>query len=420
MPARKSASERRSLRRALRPRAADAGLVLLVLLVDVVLWLPNNGTRWGGPSLVVVADVVAACAACSLLWRRRWPLVVHVLCCVSGLAPLLAPGHEPFAAMSVALFTVASRCHLRVSLVAMVLALIPLGVNSYNVVYVDGNRSLSGLLAVTTVWSLIGVFAFGTGRFVYLVRERAELQRREHDLRSAAALTRERLWLARDLHDVVANSVGAMIVQTGVARALVTAETNETVERLRTIEATGLQAMKELHGLLALLRSAHDASRPPVAGEPTEPVSVLAERLIAEAQTCGVLVTLTRRGAPIPLDPPVEQCARRVLQECLANVIKHGGAEPRSTVELSWSPGSLSLIIWNDARSGADTALASSGFGLLGIQERVAELGGSLEAGPEGDGYRVRVLLPVREGTPSPSPETSRSTRPDAVGVPRG
>jgi signal transduction histidine kinase len=109
-------------------------------------------------------------------------------------------------------------------------------------------------------------------------------------------------------------------------------------------------------------------------------------------------VTLSIEGTKKPLPATVERTAYRVVQEGLTNVVKHAGF-PETTVLLRHSPGGLEVRVRNGTpTSHADKLPRGAGLGLLGLRERVELMDGTFEAGPAGDGYAVRVFLPVIGG----------------------
>jgi signal transduction histidine kinase len=116
--------------------------------------------------------------------------------------------------------------------------------------------------------------------------------------------------------------------------------------------------------------------------------------LLERAHAAGVNVKLAVTGAPRQLPAGVELSAYRILQEALTNVIKHSGSD-QAAVELRYGDDGLELEIVDHGAGVDRPGVPSSGHGLVGMRERVALFGGSLEAGPvNGRGYRVLATLP--------------------------
>ena len=273
---------------------------------------------------------------------------------------------------------------------------------------------------------LLFVIAFIGG---VLVRERREHGRALREQVAARAMTAERLRIARELHDMVAHSVGIVAIQAGAARRVIDTQPARAKEALGVIEATSRETLAGLRHMLGALRRA-EADR-----EDAAPMPGLADldRLAAHAAGAGVRVELRRHGQVRPLPPEVELSAYRIVQESVTNVVRHSGARAcRVGVEY----GHAELIIEivddgggggggegghdgegggaghdeGDARGGAAVpsgfAAADSsarhpspeqhGYGLAGMRERVSLLHGRFDAGPRPDGgFRVAAWLPA-------------------------
>jgi signal transduction histidine kinase len=157
----------------------------------------------------------------------------------------------------------------------------------------------------------------------------------------------------------------------------------------QTIAELGRDAMSEMHRTLELMR---DAS----AGEERKPQPALHDLgpLLERARSAGVSVNLSVTGAPRPLAAGVELSAYRIVQEALTNVIKHSGSDSAS-VKVRYGSDGLELEIVDQGVAAGHTGGPRSGHGLVGMRERVALFGGSLDAGPlNGRGYRVAAMLP--------------------------
>jgi signal transduction histidine kinase len=217
-----------------------------------------------------------------------------------------------------------------------------------------------------------------------LASERAEVER------NRAELLAERNHLARELHDVLAHTLAALSLQLEAFATVVDAEpgtsarVRDQLERTRELVREGLN---EARGAVRALRD--DA-------EPLEQrLGRLAEQDAADFITSGEVRALA---------PETILALYRVTQEALTNVVKHAPGAHMS-VRLAFDPERVTVTIDNDVpvTNGAAPPLASSGggFGLRGISERVALLGGEVEAGPAGGGWRVRATVPAPVGAPA-------------------
>ena len=220
---------------------------------------------------------------------------------------------------------------------------------------------------------------------------RAEVLEREQELRIREAAELERATIARELHDVVAHKVSVMVVQAGAERSVLDPAATSTEETLRTIEATGREALVELRRLLGVLRSGEESQS--LAPQPT---LADVDALVAQVRDAGVDVELRIEGERRPLAPGVELSAFRIVQEALTNVLKHAGGA-HALVALRFETAELEIEVRDEGGGGGGEHAPGpgTGHGLLGIRERVALHGGRVDAGPTGDGYRVRAWLPA-------------------------
>jgi signal transduction histidine kinase len=199
----------------------------------------------------------------------------------------------------------------------------------------------------------------------------------------------ERARIARELHDVVAHSITVMVIQARGGRRVLESEPSDAREAFAVIESTGQQALDEMRRLVGMLRSGDETL--PLAPQPSlKELGTLVEQLRA----AGLPVQVSVEGEPRDLPPGLELSAFRIVQEALTNALTHAGPA-RARVVLRYGADELELEISDD---GPGTGASSgSGYGLVGMRERVDVYGGELEAGrrPEG-GYALRVRLPLR------------------------
>ncbi|MFI8916164.1 sensor histidine kinase [Streptomyces sp. NPDC053513] len=236
---------------------------------------------------------------------------------------------------------------------------------------------------------------------------RSVRERRGHaaELRAAAtaeAVAAERLRIARELHDVVAHSIGVIAIQAGVGRRVIDTQPAEARNALATIETTSRETLAGLRRTLGALRGAAADGRP----APRDPAPGLAdlERLAASTADAGVRVELRHLGNPdVSLPPEVDLAAYRIVQESLTNVVRHAAA-PTCRVTVERRTDTLLVEIADDGR-GTPAAAPGGGYGLVGMRERAALLGGSLTAGPRpGGGFQVTALLPLPADHPEGIP----------------
>jgi signal transduction histidine kinase len=239
------------------------------------------------------------------------------------------------------------------------------------------------------VWTLSTVAVMLVVRRVVRDRDRrAQLAERERDLAAREAVTEERARIARELHDVVAHSVSVMVVQAQAGPRLL-----GHPERVRStfgsIEASGREALTELRRLLGVLRTADEQ----LAIGPQPGLDSL-QSLVEQVRAAGLEVEFRVEGLPVQLPAGIDLSAYRIVQEALTNTLKHAGsAEAQVTVRYGASALELEVA---DNGSGAGASANSGGHGLIGMRERAALYGGTLEAGSRnGHGYAVRARLPL-------------------------
>jgi signal transduction histidine kinase len=372
---------------AIAPWVLD-GLLALVVLAPT-LAVAGHGSRQlhgaaVGPSTAEVV-LAAVLSALPLVARRRWPVPVLATTLIVGVAIPTAAVFWPPAL--VALYTVASRCPRRIAVIAAVAATVTLYL--HRVVW-GYTLPFSGILeGIALAGAALALGLYQATRLAYFeqTRERAARLERERELLDQQAAAQERLRIARELHDVVAHNVSLMVIQAQALEA--TVEDTTARHGAHTIAQLGRNAMNEMHRTLELMRA--DS-----ADQEREPQPALADLgpLLDRAEAAGVDVELSVKGPPRPLPAGVELSAYRIIQEALTNVIKHSGSD-RAEVVLRYGKDGLELEIVDSGGGLDQPAVPGSGHGLVGMRERVALFGGTLQAGPvDGRGYRVLASLP--------------------------
>ncbi|QKW09626.1 sensor histidine kinase [Streptomyces sp. NA04227] len=239
-------------------------------------------------------------------------------------------------------------------------------------------------------WFTTTVTAGGTSLAGYVLRLDAEargsaqrLLEQERAARRAereSAALEERSRIAREIHDVLAHSLSAQLVHLEAARVLLDQNAERDVVRERVVAARGMarQGLEETRQALSALR-----------GDMT-PLEEYLKTLVAAAGGSEVQVT----GAPRQLPAESSQTVRRVAQEALTNVRKHAlGA--RVDLRLEYAEGHVTLAVRDSGGAPGELSQAGGGYGLLGMRERAELLGGSLEAGPYEEGFKVTLKVPA-------------------------
>jgi signal transduction histidine kinase len=253
-----------------------------------------------------------------------------------------------------------------------------------------------GVSAVTIVIALVTVIAWLIGYSIRQAQARAELVRVQAAAQAAMA---ERLRIARELHDMVAHSIGIIAIQAGAGSRVFDARPDDARQTLAAIEATSRETLSGLRRMVTGLRRAEPGLGPWQALLGPAPGLADIERLAATALDAGVRVEVDWRGSRETLPADIDMSAFRIIQEAVTNVVRHAGTS-QCQVSIGQQDGQLSIEVTD---SGRGCSAAGTGYGITGMRERAALLGGDFSAGPRpGGGFRVAARLPV------PAPASAR------------
>jgi signal transduction histidine kinase len=228
-------------------------------------------------------------------------------------------------------------------------------------------------------------------------RERLEAERRRADLLD------ERARLAREIHDVLAHSLGALGIQIQAARSVLTdyGDVDRAADMLTAAQRMAAEGLTETRRAVHALRS----DTLPLADELAKATSSYAERY-------HVAVSLDTEGTPRPVPADATVALLRVAQEALVNAAKHGAGKP-VTVRLDYEADGVGLTVRNELDATASdepgavrVSTLNAGYGLTGMRERLRMLNGTLEAGREGTCWVVTAQVPL----PASSGETAKMT----------
>jgi signal transduction histidine kinase len=366
----------------------------LAALALVATWFEVSvGPAVPAPAPVpgAIAGLAGLVGAAALAWRRRHPVpAVAVATVAFGLHDLLAGPNVPVAGW-LAVYAIARHApDLRGAVRgAVACAVAVAGANAAAGVIRDRTGGIPLVLALTGVVLLSAVLVR-----VQAARAQGRIREREAARQQAAAA--ERLRIAWDLHDLVGHGLSTVAVQSGAARlALDSGDPAAARRAVVSIEAASRDALAEMRQILGVLR-AGDGDPAPAPG--LDDVDALADR----ARRAGNPVTVQRAG-PLDAVPAVAALtAYRAVQEALTNAARHAPGSA-VTVSLAAAPGRLTVEVTNDGTVTTHGAADPDRprYGLLGLRERVAAAGGTVEAGPGagGPGWRVAVNLPLEPGT---------------------
>jgi signal transduction histidine kinase len=343
--------------------------------------------------VAIAALLLMACA--SLLWRRRHPLVPCVLL-AAALATQAAITSVDFSSAGTALAVLvalySAGAYLQASRAAVGVLVLAIGLAARELGDLDAFQRDPGNEAF---WWLLFLSASGLGVAVRHRRRAQHLRvlagrlQEEGAEQARAAVVEERERIARELHDVVAHGVSAVVVQAEAAEELLASNPDRTRESLWTIQRLGREALNEMRQVLGILRGgSEEQSRDP------QPTVADLPMLIARNRDAGLAVRLDVLGPPRALPPGLQVSAYRVVQEGLTNVRKHADGAS-AVVSVHYRPAALEIEIVDDG-PGARPAGGTGGLGLIGMRERVTFFGGEFAAGTRGgSGFAVTATFPT-------------------------
>jgi signal transduction histidine kinase len=350
--------------------------VLVAVLVPTALLegLLREDLSW--PAVAVVLGVVAIS---TLLWRRTRPLLA------------VAVAFGSFSAGGVAAFFWADE---------------PVGLNTdicvlllpYALFRWGAGREAAIGLAIILTAGVVGIAGDFTGVVdaalgaVFLlfpaalgasVRYRVSSRLREID----QVKLRERQQLARELHDTVAHHVSAIAIQAQAGRTVAAGRPDAAVRALEVIEEAASRTLVEMRDMVGLLRDGDEPDRAPQRG-------VADIERLARDDAHGPRVDVELSGEFDTLRPSVGAAMYRLAQEAITNATQHARHATRIDVHVAGEDDCVRLTVRDDGDAGSADG-SRSGYGLVGMAERAALLGGTFEAGPgPGKGWTVNAVVP--------------------------
>ena len=369
--------------------AGTGGVTRLARLAGLValVWATSTEHDDDGSPRVPLALLVVTSAAW-LVWLACERLGVTVLPTCAALAVLAAAGGVVggLAPVGIAFPAVAVIATAALAGAVPTLVVATLGASALTITVLTAGSP--GAIISEGVLAIAAAILGGVTRRQYRSRAAqaeqllAERVRADAEQARAAALA-ERNRIAREVHDVLAHSLGALSVQLDVADALLESQADGTEVRRHVQHARRLAVQG-----LAETRTAVQALR----DEPRE----LVERLTALTSGNGAMLTVT--GAVRRLAPDAELALYRAAQEALSNARKHAPGAPVS-VHLDYGPRATALRVENGPSPGGRAAdplgATGGGFGLRGMRERIELLGGEVSAAGQGSGWTVRATVPA-------------------------
>ena len=372
------------------PRAFDVALAVVLALVTVAgsvgeshpsqpSYKPPPGTHL---ATAPAAYLLVAVSALALIWHRRRPVLVLAVSLGAALLYIClgyfggAVMLNPLFALYAVILTVPATRAIGLALITMLSlmaanwAFSPFGTHGGGFVLIPGEVAAALFLGL------------------WVSSRRAALREREE--RARRAVDAERLRIARELHDAVAHTMSTINVQAGVAAHVIDEQPDQAAQALEAIKHASKEALRELRGILNVLRQAdeHDERSP-------APRLAQLDELIENTTRAGLPTSVTIHGRVGTVAPTVDLTAYRIVQESLTNALRHAG--PTSArVTLSYTDDELGVEVFDGGRGRVDGTPHGAGHGIAGMRERAGAVGGTLIAGPGPEGgFRVQARLPL-------------------------
>jgi signal transduction histidine kinase len=381
--------------RALDPRVADGLIALaLAILIELQFILGDQPGREADAVNLIGGLVLTV----PIAWRRRAPLAMICVYLAAGLVnealdgglfsfPTGDGGNEipPFATLltgAIAFYSLGAHAPDEEARLGLGLGL----AGQWAIVFVSGQVDFGSFFFSAA----LAVISWLIGRNNRARVLRLAAAEREQEQRTRLALSDERARIAREFHDVVAHSVGVMVVQAEGARRMLERDPERAREALDSIEQTGRTALEDMRRSLGVLR--RDDVDPAL--QPQPGIDDVGD-LLEQAREAGLAVEYAVEGEPRTLPQGVDLSAYRIVQEALTNTIKHAGSVP-TRITVSYAERELTLEVSDSGPGPSANGGGGSGQGLIGMRERVELHGGKLVTGPGPDGgFIVRASFPL-------------------------
>jgi signal transduction histidine kinase len=374
-------------------RLIDTALAVAVFAGSLGL-LVAGGPQDGGGDFNALNVLLTAFASLPLIAWRRSPLAVFVVTGVAStvLRGIAEPAGPPLGP-TVAVYLVAfagdgSRARTRLTLAVVGIMLVAhLAATGLSQDAFPGVETLFGVLTWGGAWLAGDRTRLRRERMIEL-EERALRAEREAERERLLAAAEERGRIARDLHDSAGHAMNVILVHAGMGRLQSERDPERAREAFATIEEVARETVGEIDQMVRVLR---EDSPPPGEVEPPPGLAAL-DGLVERHRAAGLRVTTTISGDRRPLPPGVDRGAYRILQEALTNAARHGDGS--AAVELAFGPGVLDVTVANPIGPDRTARAAGGGHGVIGMRERAALLGGSLNVDARNGSFELHAHLP--------------------------
>jgi signal transduction histidine kinase len=331
----------------------------------------------------------------ALLARRRAPLLVLAAITVLGVTVALAfQGLHGFdSAAAFAVYTVAVARPPRVAWMSLGVSAAAMGAAvALRTQGDDRIAELTRLAVVVLLGIAIGISVRNRRVHVTELVERGNALARDAEQRSQLATAAERARIAREMHDVVAHSLSVMIALADGASASIQKSPVAAQTALDRLSETGRAALADMRRVLGVLHDGEASFEP-------APGSLDLHALVQSYRDAGMPVQLTVSGTSLPTDTGLQLAMYRIVQESLTNALRHTSGSGPVTVVVAHTPGNVDIRVTSPEDPAQDSprrpasSAAGGGRGIIGMRERAAIYGGTVDAGPTSLGWRVHADL---------------------------
>jgi signal transduction histidine kinase len=377
-----------------REAVLDVGLAAVVFALSLAM-LGARADEAGTRDLDPLGVLLAAFASWPLVARRRAPLAVFVVTAtasavLNGLGYAQGPPFGPTVALFFLALSPERTRAPRWLAGATVAGFLVIHAGAAGIA--DEGFPTVPLLFGTLVWGgawVIGDRVRQRRAQIAELEEQVRRAEREAERERRLAAAEERTRIARDLHDSAGHAINVILVQAGAARLLGSKEPERARDALETIEEVARETLGEIDQLVRALREDDLLEERNGRVEPAPGLAAL-ESLAERHRSAGLAVGVSTQGTARPLPAGLDQAAYRILQEALTNAARHGNG--RADVDVTFGEDSLDMEVTNPVPLGRPPGAA--GHGIVGMRERAALLGGTLETGSSAGLFRVRARLP--------------------------
>ncbi|MFC9343905.1 sensor histidine kinase [Streptomyces sp. NPDC057020] len=355
------------------------------LVALLTLGAVQNGSSLSGGQYVSVRSAAVLACGLALLWGRQlWWLAPALTTVAAGVW-----GWPVMPLFVIALFDLADRRRVRAAVLCSAVALAGNAVLSPAASLWIPQQYGSMLFILLAV--IGGLWMGNRRRLVQALNAQVEHLRTERELREQAARMAERSAIAAEMHDVLAHRLSLIALHTGVLATKKDTLPDPVIERLSLLRTASSDALTDLRDVLGALRAPETLS----AATPPPPVLRDVEEMIEQARSAGQTISVTVEGSPAQAPAAHRLAVYRLVQEALTNARKHAPDAP-VRIRIDYVPPATLVEVTNPPGNGlTGVPPLPSGFGLIGLRERVEALGGHLTAGPGGAGtWRLAARIP--------------------------